>query len=64
MGGPGDRLVDRAQVKAVEATLETLEENLLRRIPIAAEKSPNLVFEELEALDLVLDLKMKLGLLS
>ena len=56
--------MDRAQVEAVEATLETLQENLLRRIPRAAEKSPDFVFEDLEALDVVLDLKMKLGLLS
>jgi hypothetical protein len=44
----------------VEEVLAKLEEALLTRIPVAYERSPERLFRELSALDLVLELKAKL----
>jgi hypothetical protein len=52
--------LDKAEVKAVQDTLEALQKKLLKRIPRAAEKSPDLVLDDIEALRNVLELKMDL----
>jgi len=44
----------------VEAILRKLEETLLMRIPLAHERSPERLFRELSALELVLAVKDKL----
>lgn len=56
--------MDRAEVKAVKETLESLQKRLLARIPRAAEKSPDLVLDDIEALKNVLELKADLDLLE
>jgi len=55
--------VDQEKVREVRKALDALEEKLLSRIPRAADRSPDTFSEEIEALDKVLDLKMKLALL-
>ena len=52
--------MDKAEVKAVHDTLDTLQERLLKRIPRAAEKSPDLVLDDIEAPRNVLGLKRDL----
>jgi hypothetical protein len=62
MGRQGDRRVDKEEVREVTKALDKLEENLLIRIPKAADRSPDTFFEEVEALKEVLELKTKLAL--
>ncbi len=52
-----DRAGEREEVKKV---IEKLEERLLRRIPSAYRRTPERLFRELFALNLVLELKTKL----
>jgi hypothetical protein len=49
-------------IARLEATLEEVERSLVQRIPQAAVRSPENLWEELETLDVVLELKMKLAL--
>jgi len=48
----------------LKATLEQVEVSLIRRIPFAAVRSPETLWEEFAMLDTVLELTMKLALLS
>lgn len=52
--------MDPAQVRKVKETLERLEETLIGRIPVAARLSPETLHEDLELLDIVLEVKLKL----
>jgi len=54
--------VDKAKVREVSEALDALEEKLLNRIPKAADRSPDTLSEEIEALNELLELKMKLAL--
>jgi hypothetical protein len=62
MGRPGDRCVDKEKVRQVRKALDKLEEKLLIRLPRAADRSPDTLGEEIEALNQVLELKTKLAL--
>ena len=50
--------------KEVEEILEELEETLLRRIPLAYERTPDQLFDEFSALDVVFELEAKMKLRS
>jgi len=54
-------LASQEDVARLEATLEDVERSLIQRIPQAAARSPENLWEELETLDVVLELKMKLA---
>ena len=54
--------MDKEKVRQVTKALDKLEEKLLTRIPRAADRSPDTLSEEIEALNDVLELKMKLAL--
>lgn len=54
--------MDKEKARQVTKALEKIEEKLLIRIPIAADRSPDTLSEEIEALNEVLELKMKLSL--
>ena len=56
--------MDKPEVQAVRETLESLQKRLLTRIPRAAEKSPDLVLDDIEALRNVLELKADLASLQ
>lgn len=47
--------------QALVRILADLEGALKRRIPVVLRRSPETLFEELEALNLVIDLRRKLG---
>jgi hypothetical protein len=51
---------EKAAENEVEEILEKLEKTLLKRIPLVYERSPEGLFDELSALELVLDLEHKL----
>jgi hypothetical protein len=63
MGRPGDRCLDKEKVREVTKALDKLEEQLLNRLPRAADLSPETFSEEIEALNEVLELKSKLALM-
>jgi hypothetical protein len=52
-------LAFKEDIARLEATLEDVEGSLIQRIPQAAVRSPENLWEELETLDVVLELKMK-----
>lgn len=54
--------MDQEKVREVRTALDALEEKLLIRIPRAADRSPDTLSEEIEALKEVLELKTKLSL--
>ena len=54
--------MDQEKVRTVRETLDALEERLLTRTPKAADRSPDTLSEEIEALNEALELKMKLSL--
>ena len=62
MGRPGDRRLDKEKVRRVASTIDALEEKLLTRIPKAADRSPDTLSEEIEALNTLLELRTKLAL--
>ncbi|GEM_PF-5654345 len=49
-----------AQEEEIKKVLDRLEERLKERIPRAARRSPETLIDELQAYELVLDLKRKL----
>ena len=54
--------MDKEKVREVTKALDKLQENLLNRLPKAADRSPDTFGEEIEALNEVLQLKTKLAL--
>jgi hypothetical protein len=55
--------MDKAEIRAAQETLEDLQETLVSRIPRAASRSPDTLLEEIEALNLVIELRMRLSVL-
>jgi len=55
--------MDQEEIRKVRKALDALEEKLLIRIPRAADRSPETLSEEIEALNEVLELKTNLALL-
>ncbi len=49
------------ETQALLAILADLEKQLRRRVPLVMRRSPESLFEELEALNLVIDLRKKLA---
>ena len=56
--------MDRQDVERLKKTLDGVQESLTRRIPTVAVRSPEDLAGEVAALNALLDLKMKLGLIS
>ena len=52
--------MDSETVRQVKEVLEDLENGLVARIPRARDRSPETLMDEIEAQDLVLDLKSRL----
>ncbi len=52
--------MDSEAARQVREVLEDLENQILRRIPMAADRSPETLMDEIEALDIVMDLESKL----
>jgi hypothetical protein len=55
--------LDKEKIRQVTKALDKLEENLLNRLPRAADLSPETFSEEIEALNEVLELKTKLAIM-
>jgi hypothetical protein len=56
--------MDRENVDRLKKALDGVQESLTRRIPVVAVRSPENLAEEVAALNALLELKMKLSLLS